>query len=249
MPLVSNVGKRKQVMLDDYFNHESKAGPFGDTIIYHYKWGEKDNDGFSFLSHIFNMYGAATSLMVGPPTEANLKNAAVYFLVDPDFPKENKSPHYIEANHINTIYNYVNNGGVLVMMANDSNNVEFKNFNKLAERFGIHWNENMRHDVINHNYEQGALPIPANHPIFKTAKKVYIKQLCTQTIENPAISVYTENDEILMSMAMVGKGTVFAVGDPWFYNEYLDGRKLPAGFDNYVAAEDLVKWLLDQSKN
>jgi unsaturated rhamnogalacturonyl hydrolase len=38
------------------------------------------------------------------------------------------------------------------------------------------------------------------------------------------------------------------VGDPWLYNEYLDGRKLPAEYPNYKAAEDIVKWLLTQSK-
>ena len=59
------------------------------------------------------------------------------------------------------LYDYVNNGGVLVLMANDSNNVEFKNINKLAERFGIHWNENMRHDVIDNNFEQGAYSHPS----------------------------------------------------------------------------------------
>jgi unsaturated rhamnogalacturonyl hydrolase len=36
------------------------------------------------------------------------------------------------------------------------------------------------------------------------------------------------------------------VGDPWFYNEYVDGRKIPAEFENYLAAEDLVRWLLKQ---
>jgi unsaturated rhamnogalacturonyl hydrolase len=39
---------------------------------------------------------------------------------------------------------------------------------------------------------------------------------------------------------------VFAVGDPWFYNEYTDGRKLPADYDNYKAADDLVKWVTKQ---
>jgi len=39
-----------------------------------------------------------------------------------------------------------------------------------------------------------------------------------------------------------------AVGDPWLYNEYVDGRKLPAEYPNYKAATDLAKWLLDQSK-
>src|SRR5690242_15303322 len=131
------------------------------------------------------------------------------------------------------------------MMANDSNNVEFKNYNKLAEKFGIHWNENMRHDVIDNRYEQGAIVLNPYNPIFGNVGKVYIKQLCTQDIKKPAVSIYTENNEVIMSAAKVGKGVVFAVGDPWFYNEYLDGRKIPAEYRNYQAAEELVKWLLN----
>jgi unsaturated rhamnogalacturonyl hydrolase len=50
------------------------------------------------------------------------------------------------------------------------------------------------------------------------------------------------------AIAKVGKGTVFALGDPWFYNEYTDGRKLPPDFQNYQAAGDLVKWALQQIK-
>ena len=49
-------------------------------------------------------------------------------------------------------------------------------------------------------------------------------------------------------MAKYGKGTVFVIGDPWLYNEYIDGRKLTPGFDNHQAATDLVRWLLAQSK-
>jgi unsaturated rhamnogalacturonyl hydrolase len=44
-----------------------------------------------------------------------------------------------------------------------------------------------------------------------------------------------------MAVSKFGRGTVFAVGDPWLYNEYVDGRKLPAAFDNYKAAQDLSK--------
>jgi unsaturated rhamnogalacturonyl hydrolase len=47
-----------------------------------------------------------------------------------------------------------------------------------------------------------------------------------------------------MAVAEVGKGKVFVVGDPWLYNEYIDGRNLPAYFDNYKAAEDLAKWAI-----
>jgi unsaturated rhamnogalacturonyl hydrolase len=41
----------------------------------------------------------------------------------------------------------------------------------------------------------------------------------------------------------MGRGVVFAASDPWFYNEYVDGRKLPAKYENYKAAEDLVRWI------
>jgi unsaturated rhamnogalacturonyl hydrolase len=142
----------------------------------------------------------------------------------------------------------VKNGGVMVMMANDSNNVEFVNYNKLAEKFGIHWKENMRHDVIDNQFEQGALIMQKGNPVFKEGRKVFIKQLCTQDIKAPAVSVYSENNEVIMSVAKVGKGLVFAVGDPWFYNEYLDGRKLPAQYENYAAAQELIRYLLKNAK-
>ena len=72
--------------------------------------------------------------------------------------------------------------------------------------------------------------------------------MCTQELVKPAQSIYTENGEVMMSVSRVGKGTVFAVGDPWFYNEYVDGRKLPDDFENFIAAKDLMKWFLEQMR-
>lgn len=247
LPTMTN-GKGKTIMMDNYFNRETKKDAFGNTIVFHYKWWEEDNGGFSFVNHIIQKNGAKTTILDAAPTAANLKQADVFFLIDPDWPKENKTPNYIEPQHIAALYEWVKAGGVLVMMANDSNNVEFTRYNQLAAKFGMHFNENMRHDVIDNQFEQGAIPIPAGHPIFKNVKKAFIKQICTQTISKPAVPVYAENGEVLMSMAKVGKGTVFAVGDPWFYNEYVDGRKIPAQFENYKAANDLILWLLKQTK-
>ena len=238
----------KRVVMDNYFNREIKEDAFGQKIVFHYKWNERDNGGYSFMNYLVQKYGASTSFLNDAPTNENLKNASVYFLIDPDWPKENKHPNYIEPPHIEALYNYVKNGGVLVMMANDSNNVEFTNYNKLAERFGIHWNENMRHDVIDNHYEQGALVMQKGNPVFKEGLQVYIKQLCTQNITAPAIAVLTENNETIISISKVGKGTVFAVGDPWFYNEYLDGRKIPSEYENYEAAQQLIRYLLKNAK-
>ena len=51
-----------------------------------------------------------------------------------------------------------------------------------------------------------------------------------------------------MAVSKYGKGTVFAVGDPWLYNEYTDGRKLPPEYDTFKAAQDLALWLIKQAK-
>jgi unsaturated rhamnogalacturonyl hydrolase len=39
---------------------------------------------------------------------------------------------------------------------------------------------------------------------------------------------------------------VFAVGDPWLYNEYVDGRRIDTSFENFEAGKDLAGWLLKQ---
>ncbi|HMK27021.1 MAG TPA: glycoside hydrolase family 88 protein [Chitinophagaceae bacterium] len=249
------VGKGKTVVMDNYFNRETHDDAFGKRVVFHYKWWERDNGGFSFMAHIFNKYGVTTKSLDEGPTMANLKNASIYFLIDPDWPKENKTPNYIEQKHIDALSNYVKNGGVLVLMANDSNNVEFTHYNELAEKFGIHFNENSKNRVQGNDFEQGAIYITEGSEIFRTTAKIYIKELCTLSIwqqKDKSVKTFWQRalmnkDDNIIIVAKYGKGTVFAVGDPWFYNEYTDGRKIPAEYQNYQAAVDLVQWLIKQS--
>jgi unsaturated rhamnogalacturonyl hydrolase len=49
-----------------------------------------------------------------------------------------------------------------------------------------------------------------------------------------------------MATAKYGKGTVFAVVDPWLYNEYTDPRKALPRQDNFEAGKEFVSWLLKQ---
>jgi len=54
---------------------------------------------------------------------------------------------------------------------------------------------------------------------------------------------------VVAAKATYGKGTVVVIGDPWFYNEYLNGRLgSNNGWDNIKAAEDFTSWLLKQTK-
>jgi len=248
MQTQQSAGKGKKVVLDYYFNNEFKKDWFGQMERFHYNWEDAANSGYSMLGSIFRQYGAVTTSLSTAPTAASLKNASVYIIVDPDTEKETAKPNYVQAQDAKAIYDWVKAGGVLLLMTNDSGNAEFAHFNQLPEKFGMHFNENSINHVTGNQFEMGALYIPRVDSIFKNAKKVYIKELATLTIKAPAKAHYTNaGGDVIMATAKIGKGTVFAVGDPWFYNEYLDGRKLPAAYENYKAATDLVRWLLRQS--
>jgi unsaturated rhamnogalacturonyl hydrolase len=51
-----------------------------------------------------------------------------------------------------------------------------------------------------------------------------------------------------MAVSKHGKGTVFVIGDPWLYNEYVDGRRLPSEFENFTAASDLARWAIEKAR-
>jgi unsaturated rhamnogalacturonyl hydrolase len=243
------VGKNKLVMLDNYFNHETRKDITGKTVPFHYVWDEMDNNGYSLLGEIFRQNGAKLGTLRDAPTYENLSASSVYIIVDPDTEKESPSPNYMKPEHVKAIYNWVKEGGVLALFLNDSANAEFDHFNSLPEKFGIHFNKDGKNMVQGTNFQQGAVPIPANHSIFKNTRKAYIKELSTLKVSPPATSVLKKDGDDIIAVAKVGHGFVFAVGDPWIYNEYTDGRKLPEEYQNFQAAQDLVKWLLTVKTN
>lgn len=241
-----NKAKGKIVLLDSYFNSEKKKDINGIEKDWHYKWDEKDNGGFSFLGNVFNNHGIKTETLYTALTAENLKTANIYIIVDADNLADNPHPNYVQPQDAEAIYNWVKAGGVLVLLHNDKGNAEFEHFNQFAEKFGIHFNEDSRNHVDGKKFEMGALHIDDKNGIFKTAKKIYLKEISTLKLSAPAKANYVDNNDVIMAVSKVGKGTVFAVGDPWLYNEYVDGRKLPADFDNFKAANDLVNWMITQ---
>ena len=100
----------------------------------------------------------------------------------------------------------------------------------------------------NNSFEQGAVPVTNGNIVFKTARKLYIKELSTLELHEPALGLLSKEGRLVAALATYGKGRVIAIGDPWLYNEYVDGRKLPPEFDNYAAARDLILWLAKNGK-
>ncbi|WP_428328179.1 DUF4350 domain-containing protein [Mucilaginibacter sp.] len=238
----------QKVTLDYYFNHEVHTTTSGTTERYHYLWDDKASTGFSAFGDAFIRAGATLDTLGAAPTRANLKGTAVYIIVDPDTKKESPNPNYIMPKDIKEIAKWVKKGGVLVMMANDSANVELPHFNMLAAKFGMHFNNDLQNHVTDDaHFEDGAIST-ADNPMFRNARKVFMKDVCSISIKSPAKArLKNSSNSTVIAVAVYGKGTVFAVGDPWLYNEYTNGR-LPATFDNDKAANDIAHWLLNEAE-
>ncbi len=241
-------GKGKTVLLDSYFNNEMKKDAAGREVSWHYKWDEMNHPGFYLWGRQFEMRGARLETLSQAPTAQNLKNADIYVIVDPDDAKENPNAKFISAADAKAAADWVEKGGVLVLLGNDFGNAEFDNWNVLAKQFGIEFNKDSKNRVQGNQFEQGKIEVSGTNEIFKTARKLYLKEISTLKLSGKAKSILDWNGETVMAVAKHGKGTVFAVGDPWLYNEYTDGRKLPADFQNFQAAQDLSNWLLLQTR-
>lgn len=243
-----SVCSAQKVTLDYYFNHEAHQVN-GHTERYHYLWNEKANSGFSIWGDVFKAQGATLDTLATAPASVNLKGTDIYIIVDPDSKKESPTPNYITGRHADEIARWVKAGGVLVLMANDSANVELPHFNILANRFGLNFNTDLQNHVKDDaHFNDGAIIIKDN-PIFKTAGKVFLKDVCSIGLSAGAKpALLAANGSVIAATVKYGKGIVFAVGDPWLYNEYVNGR-LPADYENDKAAIDLTKWLIAQTRH
>jgi len=247
---ISTYAQSQTVTVDHYFNSETKLGADGQTQPFHYLWNDTEMTGFSILGTYFKNNGAKElNVLFQKPTAETLAPSDVYIIVDPDNLKDNPKPNYMNPEDANAIAAWVKRGGVLLLLANDKANADLEHFNTLAEKFGFKFNNDLiLHVVDDAHFEEGSINIKSNQ-IFKTSKKIFIKDASSISISHTAKPILkTTKGEVAMVISQYGKGTVLAIGDPWLYNEYTNGR-LPQSFENDKAADDLSKFMLKQIKS
>jgi unsaturated rhamnogalacturonyl hydrolase len=232
------------VGLDNWYNKETSAKT---SMPFHYLWSDTAFSGYSKWGGIFTARGAVIST-VGRPDARSLGKIDIYIIVDPDSTTETAYPNYIASTDIESIRQWVKRGGVLAVLANDGPNCEFTHLNKLMSEFGITFNHVTLHPVTGSNYEMGACTNLPEHQLFKGVSKIYIKEVSDINLSGTAKAILAENGKVLISENKYGKGYVFAIGDPWIYNEYIDHARLPDSFENRKAAENLTDLLLSKVK-
>jgi unsaturated rhamnogalacturonyl hydrolase len=239
------IGQGKTVGLDYYFNHEMRKSPVtGEQEQWHYTWEERTHGGFWLWGNEFCELGAKIVAVPTGPTAASLKPLSVYIIVDPDSRKESPKPNYVQPADSKAITEWVKGGGTLVLLANDTANCEIKHFNELAKNFGVQFTNQSVNMVQGSQFEQGKVDLASGKAVFKNATTAYVKELAVLSVAAPAQPLVINNGKVIMAAARLGKGKVFVLGDPWLYNEYTDGRKIPASFENFQAGKDLATWLL-----
>ena len=239
-----NVKSSPVVTLDAYFNNEFKKDANGNDYRWHYAWEEVSNGGNSCLGQQFIDRGAKLRTLTAAPTTDNLKNTQVYIIIDADHVKDNPIPNYMNANHANVIAEWVKQGGTLLVMTNDSSNTDLVHMNILLEKFGVQSTNESVNMVKNNAFEMGNVFAVKGNGIFSESIKMHLKEVSALEVKSPAVTVATNGTLPVIAKATIGKGKVMVVGDPWLYNEYLDGRKLPKQYQNFQAAQELVNWLL-----
>jgi unsaturated rhamnogalacturonyl hydrolase len=201
---------QKVVALDGFHNNESKMPD-------HYQWDGVRPGGFSELGKLLQVLGAELRTVRERVTPGVLAGVKVFIIVDPDTPAETIDPQYILPPEITAIEDWVRAGGRLVLLGNDKGNAEFAHFNQLAKRFGIAKGETS---------------------IFEGAPEVYLVEVAPLKVEASVKILLADHGTPIMALAHVGRGEVFALGDPWIYNEYIDHK------NNRAVATNLFRDLL-----
>ncbi|HEV2645227.1 MAG TPA: glycoside hydrolase family 88 protein [Acidobacteriaceae bacterium] len=239
---------RVTAMVDAWFNSQTRKNALGQTELFHYKWTDDSINGYSLFGRAFQHHNADLAMLPEAPTTANLAAAQVYVIASPDIPIKNPNPHYMDASSGDAIESWVRAGGVLILFMNDRDNTDFAHFNTLSDRFGIHFNPVLSHHVLEPDHSGGEVAIPAGTGIFHAPFTAYMKDTCTITPTGPAHAVVTDHGDVMIALSHLGKGTVLAIVDPWFYNEYADGRKMRQ-YRGFEAANDTAAWAVHQAQS
>ena len=222
------IGAQTVVALDGYHNAE-RAMPE------HYQWEGTTDGSFSKLANGFREHEVEVRTLRNRIDAASLQGVNLLIVVDPDTPEETPEPKYIADSEIDAIAKWVNDGGRLVLLGNDKGHAEFTHFNRLASRFGIQFLEETYPKVSG----KAILIATGNHPIFEGGLQAYLVEVAPLKLAAPAEPMLTHEGTDVMALAHVGRGMVFALGDPWLYNEYIERN------DNVRIATNLFRMLLE----
>src|ERR1700683_795455 len=132
LPAAARAPGGATVLLDAWYNSQTRKNPAGLTELYHYKWNDTTNSGYSLFGQMWRDHGVATETLTTAPTLENLKDAQYYLIVSPDNPAKNPNPHFMDEADAFQVAQWVKSGGVSPLMENDPANADIEHLDLLA---------------------------------------------------------------------------------------------------------------------
>jgi unsaturated rhamnogalacturonyl hydrolase len=217
----------KTVAVDGWHNNEEQL---------HYRWEGTYGGGYSEFGKILTGMGAKLRTIRERISEKALTGVDCLIIVDPDTPAESQHPQYLSDPEIAVVEAWVKAGGRLLLFGNDTGNAEFEHFNRLAGKFGMQFIDKRHVNAQGKSWI--TIPVTGPQPVFQGAKSVYLEDISPLKVDTAKATVLlTDNNEAIMALAEHGKGIVFALGDPWLYNEHIGNN------DNRKVAQNLFRYL------
>jgi unsaturated rhamnogalacturonyl hydrolase len=232
------------ILLDAWYNSQTRVNAAGQRLLYHYKWDDTTNTGYSLFGEMWRAAGVTLDTLTTEPTEAALQRAQYYMIVSPDNAAKNPDPHFMTMADASVVERWVKRGGTLLMMENDPANADLSHMDVLADRFGLHFNNVLVHHVVGNDFPAGRIDVGATAP-FTHPHIIYMKDTCSLALSRKAVPLIVWKGDTLMAWTRYGRGMVVAVSDPWLYNEYTDGKKLPSFYDQQAAGQEFVEWVVE----
>ena len=176
----------QMVMIDSWYNSQQRKNAADQMEYFHYKWSDISDSGYSLLGSMFQSRGASLETLTAAPTRDKLRNARFYIIVSPDIPVKNPNPHYMNEQDAAEIAAWVHEGGVLILMENDPPNADITHLNLLSDRFGLHFDDVLKHHIIGEQVEDGRISVEAGGPLFQQAHTLYMKDTCVISVRGAA---------------------------------------------------------------
>jgi hypothetical protein len=216
------------VLLDGYHNNETKDPG-------HYQWATTNNGGLAELDILLHNLGAETRTLRQPVSRLTLAGAKIFIIIDPDTPEEATNPKYIQPAETVALEQWVAEGGRLVLLANDKGNAEFPHLNQLAGKFGIEFVETTFKNAKGEDH----VTVTSSSAVMGDRLNAYLVATAPLKLTDPNVkTLIADNGTPLAALVAHGKGSVFAIGDPWIYNEYINRA------NNREMAENLFRTLI-----
>ena len=198
-------------MVDAWFNSQTRKNAFGQTELFHYKWSDDSNNGYSFFGRAFRRHGVTLATLPEAPTAAALAHAQIYVIASPGYSSRRIPTRTTWTRPAATPSRPGSRRAACCCSSPTTATTPSSPTSiRSADRFGIHFNPVLSHHVIGPDHSTGEVVIPPGTGHLRRGFTAYMKDTSTITVSGPAKALVTDHGDVMIAVRMWAKGQSWA---------------------------------------